>query len=412
MGRPSPAAAVAVAGALAAAALLFVRAWTIDHPYSIDFQAYWLAGSRVAHGESAALYEPGGGPDAGTPRALEGYEFKNIPAVAWAFVPFASLDYATAKRVMWWSGWAALLAASCVLGLSVVDDLPFGRTARVAGCAALLLASSPAHVALRHAQTTPWVLLALVAWLAAARRGGSVGGGVALGAACLVKFPPFALAALDLWRARLRSTAGWLAALGAAVATSIAVFGGDLHAAYLRGLGQHAGTVMAGHNNQSIAAFTARLAGDPPSNDWTPVALSSGQRIAVAFAVLALLGALALVFRPGARASGTGETRIETGAFLAAGIVALPVAWDHYLLFLVAAWIALAVELHRRGLLFRRFMPAAMATTYGLLALPTPHRWIESPPAGILGALVLSHGFLGALLLIAIAIAAERTSPR
>ena len=111
---------LALAAALLACGLLAVRSWKIDHPYSIDFQVYWLAGSRVAAGDAAALYEPGGGPDEGVPLEMPRFEFKNLPIVSVAFVPFASLDYVSAKRVFWWISFGALLGSAVLLGRFVL----------------------------------------------------------------------------------------------------------------------------------------------------------------------------------------------------------------------------------------------------------------------------------------------------
>jgi hypothetical protein len=57
---------VLVLVAVAALGLLVARSWRIDYAYSIDFQTYWLAGSRVASGQAAMLYAPGGGPAGST----------------------------------------------------------------------------------------------------------------------------------------------------------------------------------------------------------------------------------------------------------------------------------------------------------------------------------------------------------
>ena len=99
--------------AVASVCLLVARSWRIDQPYSIDFQTYWLAGSRVAAGEAEDLYRPGGGPAEGIPLELPANEFKNLPIVSALFVPFARTAYLTAKRIFWWVGLGALAAAAC-----------------------------------------------------------------------------------------------------------------------------------------------------------------------------------------------------------------------------------------------------------------------------------------------------------
>ena len=66
----------AALAALLSLALLGVRSWRIDYPYSIDFQVYWLAGSRVATGEAASLYE-----------ALRERGLKVLPNTAGCYTP-------------------------------------------------------------------------------------------------------------------------------------------------------------------------------------------------------------------------------------------------------------------------------------------------------------------------------------
>ena len=119
--------------AVLALTLCVVRSWRIDYPYSIDFQVYWLAGKRVAHGEGASLYAAGGGPDDGTPLRMAAHEFKNVPLVAWAFAPFASLPYLEAKRAFWWLSLACLVAGGALGGAGLLSRRAGTRAPRCAG---------------------------------------------------------------------------------------------------------------------------------------------------------------------------------------------------------------------------------------------------------------------------------------
>src|SRR2546422_71463 len=131
--REFPKRAIAAAALVCAAlsvGLLVARSWTIDYPYSIDFQAYWLAGSRVSPGEAEHLYAPGGGPERGTPQEMAAHEFKNLPIVALGFAPLARWPYLEAKRVFWWVGLASILATGIVLGVFVLPSWLGGPVAR------------------------------------------------------------------------------------------------------------------------------------------------------------------------------------------------------------------------------------------------------------------------------------------
>jgi len=81
-------------------------------PAGYDFQAYWLAGRNLLSG--ASLY-----PDASTILGLPN-EFRYLPIVAIAFVPFALLPYAAALPI-----WLALqIAVAAAVGVALIRPLP------------------------------------------------------------------------------------------------------------------------------------------------------------------------------------------------------------------------------------------------------------------------------------------------
>jgi len=391
--------AALIVAALAAPIVLLRQAWRIDYPYSIDFQTYWLAGRRLLDGDAARLYEAGGGAAAGIPLTLAAEEFKNLPLVAWGFAPLATLDYLVAKRLFWFILLAALLAAAWLIGTRLLPARFGGPGQRALLAATVLALAAPAHIALRHGQTTPLVLLALAAWMAW-RDARPVAGGLALAAATLVKIPTLSLPLLDLVEGRLRSVALWAGATAAAVAVSVMLFGAELHATWARALLSNSGTVMTGHNNQSAAAVAARLVGVAPTRDWTPREKTPAERaLGAGLAALALAPAAGLLLRAALRRSRP-DGRLLAFPLLAGAIVALPVAWDHYLLLLAAPAAALLAGLDERGLLRRWDVLAALGTGALLLLLPTPGFVIDlrsHPGPG--GAALLSHGFLGAVLI-------------
>ena len=394
----------AYAIAFAALALLAMRSWRIDYDYSIDFQTYWLAGSRVLHGEADQLYAAGGGPAAGTPVAMGANEFKNIPLVAVAAAPLAAWDYATAKRIAWWIGLAAIAACAVLIGRWLLPEAAGPVQVRVALAFAALAAMAPTHVALRHGQTTALVaLLIVVALVGLARRRPAVAG-FGLGLACLVKFPPLALVGMTVARGRWRTAAWCIGTIVAGLLLSIAIFGPSLHDAYERGITEQAGRVMAGHNNQSLAAVATRFLDGADNQDWTPRPMTEASAIASHAAALGLAALLGWAYL-------TSRSRLafDAAGALALGILVLPVAWDHYALVLVPALIATAGRLYEGTLRSRTALLVASAAAYVLLAVPSPRAWIEAPrTAGFWDALLLSHVFVGLLAVLAIAVVALR----
>ena len=396
----------ALVAVVAALALLGQRAWRIDYDYSIDFQTYWLAGSRVLEGRAAELYAPGGGSSHGTPVAMGAREFKNIPLVAVAFVPLAVFEYETAKRVAWWLALAAVAVTAWIVGRFLMPEGLGSEPARVGLALAALAAMAPTHIALRHGQTTPFVTLALAGYLACLVRGkpGRAGGLLAL--ACLVKFPPLALVPLDALRGRRRAALACAAGLLVAGTLSLVAFGPKLHRAYAAEIAAQAGTVITGHNNQSLAAMATRLWEGGGTNDWTPRPLSPVPK-AIAGAVAALL--LALVVAGTWVPRDGGRVTLEATAALAWGLLVLPIAWDHYVLMLAPGFIGLTAHLAATSDRGRAAGLAAAALAFALLALPTPRAAIESGASvGLPGALVLSHYGLGAIAVLALAVVTLR----
>ena len=368
---------------------------------------YWLAGKRVAHGEGGSLYAAGGGSTDGTPQVLAPHEFKNAPIVAWAFAPFASLPYLEAKRTWWWLSLACLIAGGALAGAGVLPRRTGTGAERALTGAALALVLDPAHVALRHGQTTPLILLLLAGAWAAMRRAASRAEGTLLALAATVKIPILALVALAGLRARWRTLLAFGLTVAVLGALSLAMFGPAPHRAYLAGLAEHAGTVMPGHNNQSLAAVAQRLLSDAPVNDWTPRLLAPPvRRAAIALALL-----LATAFAWGALAPrrDAEDDGLDSAGALSLGLLALPVAWDHYFLLLAPAILATVAAFAARGLLARPLVSAALFLAVLAIAVPTPERVLRvaeslGPTAGLL----LSHQAVGAALLVLLAAAARR----
>lgn len=372
---------------------------------------YWLAGKRVAEGRGADLYAAGGGPAEGTPAPMAAHEFKNLPLLAWGFAPFAVLPYLEAKRAWWWLSLGCLAAGGALAGAGVLPRRTGTGAERALCGVALTLVLDPAHVALRHGQTTPAILLLLAASWTAQRRRAQARGGALLALAASVKLPLLALLPLDLLRRRWRAVAGFLGALTAVACLSLLLFGPALHRQYLAGLAEHAGTVMAGHNNQSLAATANRLLTPAPVNDWTPRPISPAVR-RVARTIAGLL-ALALLFGVLAPRRGRDDDGLDAAGALCLGLLVLPVAWDHYFLLLVPAILATTAGLEGLCLLRRPLVGGALALALLAIALPTPHRLLlvaESlgPPAG----LILSHQAMGAAILLTLAMAARRAPAR
>jgi hypothetical protein len=329
-------------------------------------------------------------------------EFKNIPAVALAFVPLAAFEYTSAKRIFWVIDILALAGAGILVGSFLLPVSLGTRGTRIAFSLAVLGAFAPTHIALRHGQTTPLVLLALVGHLVAILRGRKYLSGALLALAGLVKIPLLLLAGLVIWNREWKTIVSWATTLGAAGIVSLLLFGTELHMQYVDGLTVHAGSVITGHNNQSVAAVVTRLMGPVPTFDWEPQSMSRGALLATMIVSAALLAALVRKLRRRPRTDGDGYLE-DSVAVLALAIVALPVAWDHYFLLLAPGWTLVAVAALDEFSLRRRTFLVLVGMTGLALALPTPH-WALNHAAelGLSAAALISHYFLGAVLMIGV----------
>jgi hypothetical protein len=185
-------------------------------PAGYDFHAYWLAGRNLMNG--APLY-----PDATTILGLPD-EFRYLPIVAIAFVPFALLPYAVALSI--WTLIQLLVAAA--VGVALIRPLPTSwRPWAAAGYVFFL--GLVLEVTLGNVNLIS-LALALAAWRLRDR---AIPAGILLAAAVGLKFLPLTLllfyVASGRWRPVL--TGG---VIGAAALAAGAVLMADRTAEYIR----------------------------------------------------------------------------------------------------------------------------------------------------------------------------------
>ncbi len=325
--------------ALVAAVL---AAWLVDFSMSLgstrrvqlsDFAGYYGAATVVLAGEPQGLYES------------ERKWFTNLPIVAVMLSPLATLEYRAAWNLFWWLQLLCFGATLAVLLWGVSRHLAPLDAAGAAAALAVFLAFGPVlRRCLELGQTTPLVLLLVsLTWLAA-RAGRSKLAGLALGVVCLVKIPPLLWVALFAARRRLALAGTALAVVGLGVALSWLLFGSDLMSQYAeRVIWSNAGASHAAFNNRSLDGAFTRLLTDRGLLDWDPAPRPWPVLLAFLATALGLValylarGALRLLWPPepprddDAR-TGSLELEIAIGAVVM--VLALPIVWIHYYLFL------------------------------------------------------------------------------
>ncbi len=294
----------------------------------VDFeQGYYLAAQRIQH-DPAQLYRGMTYDDrTGQLRVTAGANFVNIPIVAWLFVPFTALPLPQAATVLLLGNIAITLLCLLLLQRRAAHCRPVLRWAVTLAFAT----SGPLMNALNLGQTTPLVLLSLLWAEDRLHRGKHEQAGLWFGLAGLLKIPPLLFLPYFALRSQWRVVLTAASVLLLAASASILCYGWALHLTYYDVvIRANFGTAIAAHNCQSIAAVFARLFTGASLMSWEPTHLARGPRL-LQWCVLG-----ALVFVCGWAFGGPGRVRshlrglIELGMVMCLGLLALPISWVHY----------------------------------------------------------------------------------
>ena len=368
----------------------------------VDFErAYYPAGASIRRGEPLALYRPPPG-ETDTHTGRHGLTFVNIPLVAAVFAPLTLLPERIAGLV--WLGVNVVLALACLL--LVQQRLRAGAGLRWAVTLAFAT-SGPLLSGLTLGQTTLPVLLALL--LAeralAGRRDGRAG--VWLAVASVVKVPALIVLPCLAWRGRWRavaSAAGGLVALGL---VSIALWGWPAHVVYAEvAFRQHVGTAIAGHFNQSLDGALARLLTPASLLVWVPRPVSPVASALKWFGLGVLCSACAWAWRrPGPVTDR--RLQLELAAAICLALIALPVSWVHYGVWLVPVAVVVGGAVLARPRPARRASAALLVLAMLLVNVPVPPPWIiERFDEAPWFRLAISHQLAGTLVLLGLCLRA------
>jgi hypothetical protein len=192
----------------------------------------------------------------------------------------------------------------------------------------------PLRYALNLGQTTPFVLLALVATIALQRSGRPISAGLVLAIPVFIKVSPVLIALLWAWRGPRRAVLALLAGLVALTLLSLLTGGLALHGAYLERLHELNQQTIVAFNNHSLIAFLTRFQVQPaeiyswrlhPSGVLHPVAIGC----CAALAVGSWLGLRRIPVEQEERWRPPAEAVLILVCLLAS-----PLSWTHYLMLL------------------------------------------------------------------------------
>jgi hypothetical protein len=182
------------------------------------------------------------------------------------------------------------------------------------------------------------------------------------------------------------------------LATSLLCFGVELHRDYLRfAFLENLGATVTGYNNISIAASVLRFLRPDPLFDWEMVQVPLPLEIAVAAVMLSLLFGFQRL-TTAADASDPLARRLEISMVICLSLIAFPIVWDHYTLFLILPfYFASDVRWLRRRALFATWLTALVLVNVPVLTILSEVAvpiWLRAfhtavPAAPLLGCLTL-----------------------
>jgi hypothetical protein len=399
--RDDPAVRIAfVCFAAAAIVLLGIVGSGRGTPFGDFDKAYYPAG-RIILTTPSRVYDCA---------HVDGLCFVNIPIVALLFAPLAFLSLPVAHAVVV-VGSIATVFMVAVLLIKLSRAVKWRRYAVLA----LILLNGPLYYSVRLGNLTHVVLAAVllaVWWLI---RGADARGGALLALTAMIKPPLLIWLPYFALRRRWRAASGMIAMLLLVIAASIALYGVDLHLAWMRQFVAGASSRPVGaYNVQSIGGFLVRLTTSGTLVNWWPVDVSpafwAAEAALVAAALVVSIGASALASTPRAPSV---QLR-EFSMVLCVMLLVSPISWTHYyclLLLPLATYITAAIEMpHTRG------WQVGMAAAGLLVSLPAtlwvPAHWLIG---AVIARVLLSYYLFGAALLLSLlataAVQARRMYP-
>ena len=370
--------------------LLIFCAGLLAAPFAVEianidfYKAYYPAGSELLRtGTFHYSYEG----------------FKNLPLVTYLFVPISALEREAAAKIFLAAELATYLGAF-LLSLRFRPGSLRDRWMLLF----LFLSSRAFYTCLRFGQLTLLAFLLLVGMVIAYERGRRYLTGALNALAFVLKIPLGFFFVYFLVRRQRRIVAAAAFTYLLVLATSLLYFGVELHRDYVQfAFLENLGATVTGYNNISISASVLRFLRPDPLFDWQMVQVPLALELAGAAVVLSLLFGFHRLTAAD-NASDALARRLEISMVICLSLIAFPIVWDHYTLFLILPfYFASDARWLRRRSLFVWWLTALVLVNVPVLtilsevAVPISLRAFHAavPAAPLLGCLTL----LGLLML-------------
>ena len=369
-----------VAGSVTAFALV---SWGRATPLGDFNKAYYPAGLLIT-GDPSQLYACEAG----------NLCFVNLPLVALFFRPLSVLGPWPAQIMFTVVGAIAVVAAAWL----TVRDLDAAGARRYAIVAVFAL-NGPLLYSARLGNLTHVLLPLLVIAFMSLTRGRDVQAGVLLAVLTVIKLPFLLFLPYLAVRGRRLAAAVFAVSLALMVIVSVALFGADLHATWLRGFVEPFATRPVGaYNVQSVTALLAHLMMPGNLTNWMPLDASpllTALQYAILLGLTATAGFALILSGPPRRPA---AQRTELHLVLTLTLLASPLTWTHYYAFLAVPLAAYAAgRVHAPGRVWRVIVAAAAV----LVSLPVVLPVARHPLLGaVIERILISHYTWGGMLLL------------
>ncbi|MFB2968465.1 glycosyltransferase family 87 protein [Aerosakkonema sp. BLCC-F183] len=369
------------------ATVMVVFSWLVSFSnFCGDFNKSYYPAGRLIIEDPSRLYEWG-----------KGLGFVNIPIIAVLFTPISFFNKLTAQIIITILGLAAIVC-SCYLIWKLTNASGWRKLA-IAG---LILVNGPLYYSLKQGNSTHFVLLLLIAALFCMRDKREVWVGIVLAIASLIKIPLFLFGIYFAMRGRWRVVLGFSSGLVGIVAASILLFGLDLHITWFeKCVLSFAGKPLAAFNVQSVDGFLARLLYDVDLKSWQPLEVGMEFKVWRYLLISILVGSSIWVCWRSRKPIALATEYLEFSIVLCLAQLISPISWTHYYLYLLlplCLWLC-----DRLAIPPGQNWNSLVLVSAVLVSLPV----ILVKPIAPIFEVLISHYFLGGVLLLGIFLAAR-----
>ena len=331
------------------------------------------------------------------------FGYVNIPILALFFYPLALLNKYAAVIIFTILGIIAVIA-TCYLLIKGLKLTGWEAIAVIG----IFVINGPLYHSIWYGNLTHFVLLMLLIAVIGLKRKQDFLVGVLLAIAALIKLPLFLFGIYFALRKRWQVVASYSLTLLLLGSASLLLFGFELHWVWLHHIGRFANKAIVAYNIQSVDGFLARLLLNTHNElrNWNPIAVDNNFKLILTTLKLILLGITVWIFWRKKTPTTTEQENLEFSIILCLSLLISPISWTHYYTFLLIPF-SLYIG-NKLAVSQGKAWYGLMIGSIILISLPAIAADISSMFfKALYSKLLISHYFLGGVLLLGILLAAR-----